>query len=216
MKNIFVTLVCVLCVLLCGCNGNKTDDGVGTTSQKKTDTSYGANLAYTSERDVVKTVKIDGYLYYETDEETDVLFKDSEPVGNFNKNADGFELPVSNNESNFYDGVYYSGTTEDSLIIPVGDDMEIFRKISNNEGIDASNYKYIMKLEGRSEYSVYEEEYIVLTNDINLKVADAAQKFYKPESISDSDIYIVESFADDNWFFREFLYSFSVIPARKN
>lgn len=184
--------------MLCGCNGNKVDDGLGTTSQNKSNTSYGANLAYTSEREVVKTIKIDGYLYYETDEDTDVIPKDSEAVGKFTKNADGFELPVSNNESNFYDGVYYSGTTEDSVRIPIGDDIEIFHKISDNAGINTSNYKYIMKLEGRSQYSVYEEEYIVLTNDINLKVADAAQKFYEPESITDSDIYIVESFLDDN------------------
>lgn len=197
MKKYFLVFSVISTMLFAACNGSKTGDGVGKTGQNSGTTHSDNNLKYASERETVRAVKIDGNIYYETDEDTDISKRDSNPSGSFTKGATGFELPWLNNESNFADGVYYSGLTSDSIRIPIGDDYEFFKKIADNENNEITNYKYIMRVEGRTQYSNYEEEYIVLTNDINMTASDVADIYYNPDSAAQTNIYIVSALADD-------------------
>lgn len=162
--------------------------------------SSGKELKYRSEKDPVKVVKVGGFLYYETGEDNDISGRCGTLDGHFTKAAEKYEIPQNENESNFalknpgYSG-YQIGMTEDTIEIPIEDDWEIFKKLYDSEK-DLSQYKYIMKVEGETEYSFGDAEYIVLTNDLNITANDIAKSYLSSQSADVLDIYIVSMDTD--------------------
>lgn len=151
-----------------------------------------------SEKYPVRAVMIDGYLYYETGKENETGKKSRTTDGTFVKTVNEYEIPQNNNESNFdtqWLNSYQLGASEDTVEIQIGDDLEIFSKIYDPEK-DLSQYKYIMKVEGETEYSFGDAEYIVLTNDMDITANDIAQSLLSSQYDEILDIYIV-SFEDD-------------------
>ena len=84
---------------------------------------------------------------------------------------------------------------EDTIEIPIEDDWEIFKKLYDPEK-DLSQYKYIMKVEGETEYSFGDAEYIILTNDLDITTNDIAKSYLSSQSADVLDIYVVSMDTD--------------------
>lgn len=162
--------------------------------------SSGKESKYRSEKEPVKVVKVGGFLYYDTGEDNDISGRCGTLDGHFTKAVEKYEIPQNDNESNFalkdpgYSG-YQIGMTEDTIEIPIEDDWEVFKKLYDPEK-DLSQYKYIMKVEGETEYSFGDAEYIVLTNDLNITANDIAKSYLSSQSADVLDIYIVSMDTD--------------------
>ncbi len=180
-------------ILLSGCSRKSVgiiggDDGSAsvfvTESDEKTN--------YPSETKTVKAVKIDGYLYYDTDEDRDAGGSLNNMDGSFVKMAEAYEIPQNDGESNFElngdENSYKHGKTDDTVEILIDGEWEIFKKIYDSEK-DVSAYKYIMQVEGQTQYG--EAEYIVLSNDINITANDVAKSALSSDSRDNTDIYMV-------------------------
>ena len=162
--------------------------------------SSGKESKYHSEKEPVKVVKVGGFLYYETGEDNDISGRCGTLDGHFTKAAEKYEIPQNDNESNFdlkdpdYSG-YQIGMAEDTIEIPIEDDWEIFKKLYDPEK-DLSQYKYIMKVEGETEYSFGDAEYIILTNDLDITTNDIAKSYLSSQSADVLDIYVVSMDTD--------------------
>lgn len=201
MKKVYILLcVAVIIIAMTGCNkktigiigGSDGPTDMAVSSQKKTN--------YRSEREAVRVVKLGGFLYYETGEDKDQGGRSETLDGYFTKTADRYEIPKNDNESNFdlrdpRGSGYKIGMTDDTIEIPIDDDWEIFKKLYDQEK-DLSQYQYIMKVEGETQYSFGDAEYIVLTNDLNVTANDIAKSYLDSQSGDKLDIYIVSTDTD--------------------
>ncbi len=155
---------------------------------------------YSSKKEPVKLVRIGGHLYYDTDENSNINGRCGNLDGNFKKAVESYEIPQNDNESNFeLDNNYYCGyqfgMKDDTIEIPIDNNWKIFKKIYDTEK-DVTQYKYIMKLDGKTQYSFCETKYIVLTNDMDITANDAAKSMLSSLADDYIDIYIV-SFEND-------------------
>ncbi len=142
-----------------------------------------------TEKDPVRMVKIEGSLYYETDEDSELAVRREGMDGSFQKGAERFEIPKNDGEANFSEAKGYQiGMEENTIEIPIGDDWEIFKKI-DVPNTDPAAFQYCMKLEGASQHMPREHEYVILTNQKEITIEDADQ-FYTG-SMPDKDICIV-------------------------
>lgn len=153
------------------------------------------NKQYKSEREPVKAVMLDGSIYFETGEDNDMQGRCGTLDGNFTKTVDKWELPKRDNEANFelrnknYCG-YQMGIIEGTIEVPIGDDWEIFKKINEPEK-DLTQYKYIFKVEGPTQYQHGDSEYVILANDLNISANDVAKSMFSSSSDDYIDIYIL-------------------------
>ncbi|MBE5039069.1 hypothetical protein [Ructibacterium gallinarum] len=162
--------------------------------------SSGKESKYRSEKEPVKVVKVGGFLYYETGEDNDISGRCGTLDGHFAKAAEKYEIPQNDNESNFElndtnCSGYQIGMAEDTIEIPIENDWEIFKKLYDPEK-DLSQYKFIMKVEGKTEYSFGDAEYIVLTNDLDITANDIAKSYLSSQSADVLDVYIVSMDTD--------------------
>ena len=132
---------------------------------------------YMSEKEPVKAVMIDGYIYYETGEDNDINGRCGNLDGSFTKAVDKWEIPKNDNESNFElksknTQGYQLGFTEGTIEVQIGDDWEIFKKFETVQ--DIFEYKYILKVEGKIEGTKDDVEYIILSNTLNVTANDVA------------------------------------------
>lgn len=199
MKKFIVGMMMAV-MLLSGCANNSAGNSESADRPKKSTVYKDKEQKFFSEKEPVRAVKINGFLYYETGEDRDADAVCANLDGSFTKTVDYYEIPQNDNESNFdlidkdYCG-YRFGMSEDTIEIPIGDDCEIFKKIYDPQK-DVMQYKYIMKLDGQTEYSFGEAEYIVLTNDKDITANDVAKSMFSSRSEDILDIYIV-SFEKD-------------------
>lgn len=155
---------------------------------------------YRSEKEPVKAIMLDGSIYFETSEDDDMQGRCGTLDGNFTKTVDKWEIPKKDNEANFelkskdYCG-YQLGFTEDTIEVPIGDDWEIFKKIDEPEK-DLTKYKYILKVEGDTQYKHGESEYIILSNSLDITANDVAKSLLSSTSTDSMDIYIVATDSD--------------------
>ena len=201
MKKIYALLCSVIIIAaMTGCDATSIGMIGGSDGPTDVIVNSGKESKYRSEKEPVKVVKVGGFLYYETGEDNDISGRCGTLDGHFTKAAEKYEIPQNDNESNFdlkdpdYSG-YQVGMSEDTIEIPIGNDWEIFKKLNDPEK-DLSQYKYIMKVEGETEYSFGDAEYIVLTNDLNITANDIAKSYLSSQSTDALDIYIV-SFDND-------------------
>jgi hypothetical protein len=132
---------------------------------------------YRSEKEPVKAIMLDGSLYFETGEDSDVIGRCGTLDGSFKKTVDKWELPKNDNEANFelkskdYCG-FQHGFVKGTIEVPIGDDWEIFRKCETVQ--DISKYKYILKVEGEIPGND-DIEYIVLANKLDVTALEIAE-----------------------------------------
>ncbi len=132
---------------------------------------------YRSEREPVKAIMLDGSIYFETGDDSDIKGRCGNLDGSFKKTVDKWELPKNDSEANFelkskdYCGYQY-GFTKGTIEVPIGDDWEIFKKCETVQ--DISRYKYILKVEGEIPGND-DMEYIVLTNKLDVTAFEIAE-----------------------------------------
>ena len=132
---------------------------------------------YRSEKEPVKAIMLDGSLYFETGEDSDIKGRCGNLDGTFKKTVDKWEIPKNDNEANFelkskdYCG-FQHGFVKGTIEVPVGDDWEIFKKCETVQ--DISKYKYILKVEGEIP-GADDTEYIVLTNKLDVTAFEIAE-----------------------------------------
>lgn len=186
MKRIFL-LMCATAVVLSGCNA--TSVGIiggadGPTRMIVSDNDDSAEF----ESDNVRMLRIDGALYYETGEESEVDARCGNMDGTFKKSVPSNMVPQNDNESNFDDSSEYQiGSSKDTVEILIDDDWEIFAKIDTEA--DVLKYKYCCELEGRLPNAAADSKYLVLANDETVTFDDAAYKFFGSDLRKMKDIY---------------------------
>lgn len=201
MKKLFALLCSVIMIAaMTGCEATSIGIIGGVDGPTDIVVSSEKKSNYRSNKEPVRVVKVDGFLYYETGEDNDTSDRCGTLDGHFTKTAEKYGIPQNDNESNFdlkdpdYSG-YQVGMSEDTIEIPIEDDWEIFKKLYDSEK-DLSQYKYIMKVEGETEYSFGDAEYIVLTNDLDITANDIAKSYLSSQSADVLDIYIVSMDTD--------------------
>lgn len=193
MKKLYVFLISVMVLNATGCARRSVGVIGGADGPTKIIVGEKNGKVYRSEKEPVKAVMIDGCIYYETGEDNDAEARCGVLDGSFEKAVDKWELPKNDNESNFEikNNGYQVGVAEDTIEILIGDDWEIFRKIYDSEK-DLTQYKYIIEVEGDTQYKFGEKEYIVLTNDLDITANDVAKSLFSSDSGDYLDVYIVE------------------------
>lgn len=138
----------------------------------------------------IRMVKIDEKLYYETGKTSMAEARCGTADGNFTKNADKFEVPQNNNESNFSESKSYQiGVTENTVEIPIENEWKIFEAINTNS--DISKYKYCFILEGTLPNAASSSKYLVLANEMNITFADASYILFGSDLSKMKDIYVL-------------------------
>lgn len=193
MKKLYMFLIIVMVLTATGCAGQSVGVIGGADGPTKIIVSDKKGKVYRSEKEPVKAVMIDGCIYYDTGEDNDAESRCGVFDGSFEKAVDKWELPKNNNESNFEikNNGYQIGAREDAIEILIGDDWEIFRKIYDSEK-DLTQYKYIIDVEGDTQYKFGEKEYIVLANDLDITANDVAKSLFSSDSGDYLDVYVVE------------------------
>lgn len=187
MKKFLAFLVIVSCMLLGAC----TDDvGIGVIGGSDGPTSVivgesGKKTPY--EKDEIKIAKIGGVLYYETGEDLDGI-KCGTMDGKLKKGCGSFEVPTNDGETNFAGAKGWQVRSENTVIIPIEDDCEIFRKIENEK---ATSYKYCYILEGRMSGAVDDSEFLVLSNEENTTFDDVVYNLTGSNLAAMKDIYAI-------------------------
>lgn len=150
---------------------------------------------YKSEKEPVRAIMLDGAIYFDTGEDSDINGRCGVLDGSFIKTVDKWELPENDNEANFEivgkECGYQLGAIENTIEVPIGDDWEIFKKIDDPEK-DFSQYKYIFKVEGKIDGAKEEVEYTILSNSLDITANDVANSTLTQNFKDLLDIYIID------------------------
>lgn len=197
MKKLCVFLFVVVIILsVAGCQSRSLGSIGGADGSTNGILGDDKGNQYGNGKEPIKVVMVDGCLYYETNEDSYLHERPQTFDGTFKKTVSEQELPKNNDESNFeakskdFSG-YQRGVQKDTIEIPIDSGWEVFKKINDNEK-DLKNYKYIVKVEGDTQYTKDDAEYIVLTNDLNITANDVAEMESSSGSKNKLDIYVVE------------------------
>lgn len=188
MKKYIMFIVCTMIIALSGCGSASV--GVIGGADGPTAVYVRKNKGTDYEKDSIKLVRIDGYIYYETGRENNNGNKCGTADGTFKKTVGKYEVPKNDNESNFGDADEYQiGTEENTIEICIDDDMEIFKKIDTNSNV--LQYKYCCELEGELPNAADESKFLVLSNEKNVTFDDAAYVMFGSNAENMKDIYVL-------------------------
>lgn len=192
--SIMLLLFSLSALLLSACTDSKNIGIIGGSdgpTKIVTDSNKGDKLIY--EKDSVKMVRINGSLYYETDEENETYGQSTVIDGTLQKTADKFEIPQNDGGANFSGSKgYKNGTIENTVEILLDDDWEIFKKIDANT--DVLKYKYCYIVESDLPNSTNDGEFLVLANEKDITPEDAAYKMSGSDKSKMKDIYVLPVF----------------------
>lgn len=190
-RGIFVLFFILSALSLSACSDSKSIGIIGGSDGPTkiiTDSNKGNKLIY--EKDSVKMVRINGSLYYETDEESEADVHSTVTDGSLQKTADRFEIPKNDGGANFSGSKgYRNGTAENTVEIFIGDDWEIFKKIDTDA--DVLKYKYCYILDGTAPNAQNDSEFLVLANETDITFEDALYKISGSDTAKMKDIYVL-------------------------
>lgn len=190
MKRIMFIGVILCLLFLCSCNSDKRIAVIGGADGPTRVAVSGKDNEVTYEKEPAKMVKIDGSLYYDTGEDSELEARCGTLDGNLVKCADKYEIPKSDGEANFSDAKGFQiGMTEKTIEVSIDDDWEIFEKIDTNS--DVSKYRYCYILEGTLPNAADDSEYLVLANDMDITFEEAAYKILGSDLTKTKDIYVL-------------------------
>lgn len=190
MKRILILAVAVICMTLTACN-NKSSVGVIGGADGPTNIIVGEEGNKKNSRiESIRIANVNGELYYEIDEDSDIEARCGVMDGNFENTVDRYEIPKNSGEVNFLgaDG-YQLGLIENTIEIPLGDDWEIFKKIDTNS--DVLRYKYCYVVEGILPNAKDDSEFMVLANTLDITFEEASYQLFGSNSEQMKDIYVL-------------------------
>ena len=190
MKRILILAVAVICMTLTACN-NKSSVGVIGGADEPTNIIVGEKGDKKNNRiESIRIANVNGELYYEIDEDSDIEARCGVMDGNFENTVDRYEIPKNSGEVNFLgaDG-YQLGLIENTIEIPLGDDWEIFKKIDTNR--DVLRYKYCYVVEGILPNAKDDSEFMVLANTLDITFEEASYQLFGSNSEQMKDIYVL-------------------------
>lgn len=190
MKRILILAVAVICMTLTACN-NKSSVGVIGGADGPTNIIVGEEGNKKNSRiESIRIANVNGELYYEIDEDSDIEARCGVMDGNFENTVDRYEIPRNSGEVNFLgaDG-YQLGLIENTIEIPLGDDWEIFKKIDTNR--DVLRYKYCYVVEGILPNAKDDSEFMVLANTLDITFEEASYQLFGSNSEQMKDIYVL-------------------------
>lgn len=189
MRKTLLYALCAAMALICGCT-ETPDIGVigGADGPTKVYVRDTPSLDY--EKDDIKIARIDGALWYETDEESNAFQRCGVFDGKLEKTANKWEIPQNDGECNFGECEGYQfGATENTLEVFIDDEWKSFAKITTET--DILGYKYCCELEGEMPNSEHELELLVLSNEKNISFSDAVYKLTGADMSKMKDIYVI-------------------------
>lgn len=190
MKRVLFISVILTALLFSACGSKNSIGIIGGADGPTSVVVSGKDKNAVYEKEPVRMVKIDGSLYYETDEDSELEARCGTLDGNLVKGAEGYEIPQNDGEANFTDSSGYQiGMRENTIEIPIDDDWEIFEKIDTNS--DVLKYKYCYILEGTLPNAAEDSEYLVLANDMDVTFEEAAYKLLGSDTAAAKDIYVL-------------------------
>ena len=190
MKRILILAVAVICMTLTACN-NKSSVGVIGGADGPTNIIVGEEGNKKNSRiESIRIANVNGELYYEIDEDSDIEARCGVMDGKFENTVDRYEIPKNSGEVNFLgaDG-YQIGLIENTIEIPLGDDWEIFKKIDTNG--DVLRYKYCYVVEGILPNAKDDSEFMVLANTLDITFEEASYQLFGSNSEQMKDIYVL-------------------------
>ena len=190
MKRILILAVAVICMTLTACN-NKSSVGVIGGADGPTNIIVGEEGNKKNSRiESIRIANVNGELYYEIDEDSDIEARCGVMYGNFENTVDRYEIPKNSGEVNFLgaDG-YQLGLIENTIEISLGDDWEIFKKIDTNR--DVLRYKYCYVVEGILPNAKDDSEFMVLANTLDITFEEASYQLFGSNSEQMKDIYVL-------------------------
>lgn len=147
------------------------------------------NIYKRSEKELVKAVRLNGTLYYETGEDIDAGLNRGDIDGKFEKAVEPFEIPTNDGESNFTNiAGFRLGKTNDIIYVLDEDEWEVFKKVDLSLD-DIEKYKYILKIETEEKHTDKDSEFIVLSNEMDIDAND----LYASDKNEKLEFYVVSS-----------------------
>ena len=190
MKRVLFISVILTALLLSACGSKKSIGIIGGADGPTGIAVSGKDKNAVYEKESVRMVKIDGFLYYETDEDSELEARCGTLDGNLVKGAERYEIPQNDGEANFTDSKGYQiGMRENTIEVPIDDDWVIFQKIDTNS--DILKYQYCYILEGTLPNAAEDSEYLVLANDMDVTFEEAAYKILGSDMAAAKDIYVL-------------------------
>lgn len=179
MKKVITISILAICALISSCGDKDTDIAGGDDKISK----------MTADIEAVRMVNIDGYLYYETDNDSELQARCGVMDGSFTKTVGELEIPKNHGEANFSNVQGYQiGMTENTIEIPI-DDWEVFKKVDTKS--DVLKYKYCYLVEGTLPNAKDDSEFLVLADSLDITFEDAAYKMFGSNSEKMKDIYVL-------------------------
>ena len=190
MKRILILAVAVICMTLTACN-NKSSVGVIGGADGPTNIIVGEEGNKKNSRiESIRIANVNGELYYEIDEDSDIEARCGVMDGNFENTVDRYEIPKNSGEVNFLGAEGYQlGMIANTIDVPLGDDWEIFKKIDTNE--DVLKYKYCYVVEGILPNAKDDSEFMVLANTLDITFEEASYQLFGSNSEQMKDIYVL-------------------------
>ncbi len=189
IKHFTRPAICALALICSGCTAQSVGiigGSDGPTAVVVADKAH--KTAY--EKEAIRLLRIDGALYYETDEESEVEGRCGVTDGSFIKTAGRYAVPMHDGESNFDEAsTYQIGMHQNTLEILIDDDCKIFQKIDTNTNILQYQYGYV--LEGRLPNAEADSELLVLANEENITFDDASYIMFGSVPSAMKDIYVL-------------------------
>ena len=187
----FIFLAVILSTLFVSACHNNTDMGIIGGADGPTNLIvHNQNDKIISEKEPIRMVKINGTLYYETGEKSEVEARCGTLDGSFQKAADRFEIPQNQNESNFSGSKgWQTGAAENQIEIQISDDWKIFKKLDTNAEVLSYQYSYI--LGGTLPNAMDKSRFLVLANSMDVTFEEAAYKMFGADTTKMKDIYVL-------------------------
>lgn len=151
MKRVLLCVTLALCLVLSACNEPPVN-GPGDIS------------VMDGFREPIRMIKVDGKLYYDSGEVSDVTARCGTLDGNLKQVGKDYEIPRNDGECNFSGAEGYQRVTSITREVPIDGKWVIFKLFDDPE-LDMSVFDYCFLLGGRLPNAKTDSKLVILTED---------------------------------------------------
>lgn len=191
MKRVAIlSFVLVMCLMMIACEDNSSVGVIGGADGPTSITVGKGDNKKNTKIEPIRMANIDGELYYEIDEDSEIEARCGVLDGNFENTVDRYEIPKNSGEVNFLGAEGYQlGMIANTIEVPLGDDWEIFKKIDTNR--DVLKYKYCYVVEGILPNAKDDSDFMVLADTLDITFEEASYQIFGSNSDQMKDIYVL-------------------------